>query len=101
VITQDRANSSLLRNCSQWAETSEIPHSVPFEVRNLICDCWSNDPLSRPSFSDILDRLKDMQFKVTRKVNSMKVNAFVEAIERYEFTTSAATPEPRSDDLLN
>jgi serine/threonine protein kinase len=78
-----------------------IPDFVPLEVTFLICDCWSNDSLNRPSVRDIFAQLKEMQFQVTQKVNSMKVNAFVEAIEKHECPPSTPTAECCSAFCLN
>jgi hypothetical protein len=48
-----------------WGKVREgereiIPSHVPARLRNLITSCWSATPLDRPSFSEILEILKDM-----------------------------------------
>jgi hypothetical protein len=48
-----------------WAKVREgereiIPSHVPSRLRNLITSCWSATPLDRPSFSEILEILKEM-----------------------------------------
>jgi serine/threonine protein kinase len=63
-----------------------IPDSVLPEVRQLIEDCWSDDPNTRPSFQSILDILENMNFKLTPKVDSSKVLRFVEGIKEWEET---------------
>jgi serine/threonine protein kinase len=62
----------------------EIPESVPAAARALIEDCWATDPDDRPTFAEIVDRLSEMQFKVTAHVNPAKVAEFVKRIEDWE-----------------
>jgi hypothetical protein len=62
----------------------EIPDFVLLDTRRLIIDCWTEDPNEQPSFASILDRLKQMKFKISPKVNSPRVQAFVSEIEYYE-----------------
>ena len=38
----------------------EIPNDVEEGVRQLLLDCWEENPLARPSFQNILDRLEGM-----------------------------------------
>jgi hypothetical protein len=61
-------------------------------ARKLIEDCWEEDPDERPRFDEIVDRLKEMEFKLTANVNSAKVLKFVEGIEEWEETW--LQPEP-------
>jgi hypothetical protein len=61
---------------------SEIPDFVIPAVRALIQDCWEADPDDRPTFEEIMDRLAEMEFKVTADVNSVKVVGFVKGIEK-------------------
>jgi hypothetical protein len=63
----------------------EIPDSVLPDVRAVIEDCWEDDPEDRPSFASIVDRLAEMQFKVTEGVNSAKIARFVNSIEDWEY----------------
>ncbi|KAL9230381.1 hypothetical protein vseg_005743 [Gypsophila vaccaria] len=44
----------------------EIPESVDPMVAQIIRDCWENDPRSRPSFSQLIPRLKGLQRLVVR-----------------------------------
>jgi hypothetical protein len=53
-------------------------------ARALIADCWEADPDDRPTFAEIVDRLVEMEFKVTATVNSAKVAKFVRRIEEWE-----------------
>jgi serine/threonine protein kinase len=61
-----------------------IPASVDSRVRELIEDCWVQDPMMRPPFEFIVDRLKGMDFEVTPDVKSAKVQRFFESVEKRE-----------------
>jgi TPR repeat protein len=82
--------SAFPRTLGQWQiefrvvvtnERPEIPESVLPSARDLIADCWAVDPDDRPPFAEIVDRLVEMNFRVMENVNSVKLAAFVEAIE--------------------
>jgi isochorismate hydrolase len=62
----------------------DIPEFVLPSTRELITDCWAEEPGDRPCFEDIVDRLKEMKFKVMPNVNSWKLSAFVKEIEEWE-----------------
>jgi serine/threonine protein kinase len=62
----------------------EIPESVLPMVRELIIDCWANDPDDRPSFHEILLRLEEMHFRLADGVKSSKVASFVRTITHWE-----------------
>jgi len=38
-----------------------VPNSIPEPVKQLIKDCWLQEPHLRPSFTEILARLKNIQ----------------------------------------
>jgi serine/threonine protein kinase len=59
----------------------KIPRSVPPEVRELITDCWAQDPDDRPSFRGIFKWLKLIDFKVTANVNPLKMVRFVKKVK--------------------
>jgi serine/threonine protein kinase len=59
----------------------DVPASVLPAVRELIADCWAQDPDDRPSFRGIFKRLKWMDFKVTAGVNPMKIAKFVKEVK--------------------
>jgi serine/threonine protein kinase len=61
-----------------------IPDFVDRKVRRLICDCWKQKPHKRPSFEEILERLDEMDFRITAGVNSAKVRRFVKAVKARE-----------------
>jgi hypothetical protein len=53
-------------------------------ARQLIADCWEADADERPTFEEIVDRLAEINFKVTADVKSAKVVEFVKRIEEWE-----------------
>jgi serine/threonine protein kinase len=61
-----------------------IPDFVHRKVRRLICDCWKQKPDKRPSFEEILERLDEMDFRITAGVNSAKIRRFVKAVRDRE-----------------
>jgi serine/threonine protein kinase len=79
MIHQDVMGKLVLGN---WEPN--IPSSVHPRTRDLIRDCWAVNFLERLSFNEILDRLKEMRFKLSPKVNSSKVTAFVKEIQEWE-----------------
>jgi hypothetical protein len=62
----------------------KIPNSVLARARALIEHCWADGPDDRPTFKEIVDRLAEMQFKVTADGNSVNVAEFVKKIEDWE-----------------
>jgi serine/threonine protein kinase len=62
----------------------DIPKLVLPSARELITDCWAEEPGDRLSFDEIVDRLKEIKFKVMRNVNSWKISTFVKEIEEWE-----------------
>jgi hypothetical protein len=65
-------------------ERPEVPDSVAAGARELIEDCWAHDPDDRPTCAAIVDRLEEMDFKVTAGVSRVKLRAFVKRIEEWE-----------------
>jgi TPR repeat protein/serine/threonine protein kinase len=64
----------------------DIPDYVFPKTAELIRDCWTANHWERPCFSEILDRLEEMRFKLIEKVNSSQVMAFVKEIKEWETT---------------
>jgi hypothetical protein len=62
----------------------EIPDSLLPAARQLIADRWEADADERPTFEEILERLAEMEWKVTADVKSAKVAEFVRGIEEWE-----------------
>jgi serine/threonine protein kinase len=61
-----------------------IRDSVLPAVWELITNCWADEPDDRPTFEEIVDQLREMEFKVTANVNFTKLAVFVEEIEEWE-----------------
>jgi hypothetical protein len=61
-----------------------IPNFISDVVKQLIRDCWANEPHERPSFVEILFRLDRMDFRITAGVKSEKVRRFVNAVKLRE-----------------
>jgi hypothetical protein len=61
----------------------EIPDSVFPEPRTLVENCWATNPDDRTTFEEIVDRLAEMEFKLTTDVNCGKVVLFVRMIESW------------------
>jgi serine/threonine protein kinase len=84
VFSKDLTDLQIAFMVAVKHELPDIPKFVFPSARELITDCWAEEPGDRPSFEDIVDRLKEMKFKVMRNVNSSKVSAFVKEIEGWE-----------------
>jgi serine/threonine protein kinase len=83
-FSKDLTASQVMKKLVIDNERPVIPDFLLPDVRRLIVDCWAEDPDDRQSFASILDRLKQMKFKIAPKVNSSRVQAFVSEIEHYE-----------------
>ncbi|XP_054818098.1 serine/threonine-protein kinase EDR1-like [Prosopis cineraria] len=47
----------------------EIPEDVDPVVAQIVCDCWQTEPHLRPSFSQIMSRLRHLRRLVVRTTN--------------------------------
>jgi hypothetical protein len=74
----------VVRNLNNVDWKPNIPEFVIPEAAELIRDCVAIKYKDRPSFTDILNRLKEIQFKLMRDVNSAKITTFVDEIEKWE-----------------
>ncbi|XP_028796099.1 probable serine/threonine-protein kinase SIS8 [Neltuma alba] len=52
----------------------EIPEDVDPVVAQIICDCWQTEPHLRPSFSQIMSRLRHLRRLVVRTDSTEKPN---------------------------
>ncbi|KAI3687653.1 hypothetical protein L1987_81353 [Smallanthus sonchifolius] len=50
----------------------DIPEDVDPQWASLIESCWCSDPQSRPTFHEILDKLKDLQKKFTVQLQASR-----------------------------
>jgi TPR repeat protein len=67
---------------SNWCPN--IPDTVIPVTAELIRDCLALNYCDRPSFTEILQRLEMIDFKLMVGVNSVKITSFVTAIENQE-----------------
>jgi serine/threonine protein kinase len=74
----------------------DIPDTVVPVTNELIQDCLARDYHNRPSFTDILQRLEAIDFKLMSGVNLMKISEFIPAIEDQERQLRSFNP-PISD----
>jgi serine/threonine protein kinase len=59
---------------------AELPPEMSSDVKSLVTRCWSGDPDSRPSFSDIQRDLERLEFKIVPGVDSAAVKQFLSDI---------------------
>lgn len=57
-----------------------IPDYIPEEWKNLITDCWDNNPEKRPPFSDICDMLESDKF-LTPQIDKKRFNEYKNIIK--------------------
>jgi tRNA A-37 threonylcarbamoyl transferase component Bud32 len=62
----------------------DVPARVGSRVRALIKQCWSHDPERRPSFDDILKRLRGMGSEPIRDADLIEVSRFIESTLQWE-----------------
>jgi serine/threonine protein kinase len=84
VISKELMLIQIARMVAVNHELPDIPKFVLPSAREFITDCWAKEPGDRPSFDEIVDRLKEMKFKVMPNVNSWKLSAFANEIEGWE-----------------
>jgi serine/threonine protein kinase len=61
-----------------------IPSCVSEFVRQLILSGLSTNPDDRPSFSDIIEKMKENNFRIVEEVDSEAVFAFFHSVESSE-----------------
>jgi serine/threonine protein kinase len=70
-----------IMNRALTGKRPRVPDNISGFARTLIESCWSTEPQSRPSFCDILDTLRQHDYKITRDVNSSAVRMDVKRFE--------------------
>jgi hypothetical protein len=65
-------------------EVPDIPEFILPSARELITECWREEPGVRPSCEEIMNRLMKMKVKVMLNVNSSKLSIFIKEIEGWE-----------------
>jgi serine/threonine protein kinase len=79
VFRKDRGAMVLMQRVT-GGERAEIPKLVPPAVKRLITWSWSSDPDLRPSMREMITVLKQIEYKITAKVDSGRVADFVAGI---------------------
>jgi serine/threonine protein kinase len=74
----------------------DIPDTVVPVTKKLIRDCLALDYRDRPSFTEILQRLEAIDFKLMAGVNSVEITELVEAVEYWECLGSIDDPDETS-----
>jgi serine/threonine-protein kinase len=85
-IDPRQVGAALLLDC--WRPN--IPDTIIPVTADLIRDCLALDYRQRPSFTEILQRLELIDFKLIAGVNSVKIESFVIAIENQELCLNRA-----------
>jgi serine/threonine protein kinase len=86
VFPRSMSGPEIMREVLSSDWEPDIPESLFPETKQLISDCLQIEVDERPSFDNIIDRLEGMKFKLTARVNSSKVAAFVKEIKSLELT---------------
>jgi serine/threonine protein kinase len=66
-----------------------IPGWIPAFVFQMISNCWSRHPKVRPTFNEILNILRENEFKISPECDSNLISSYVERIERIEIENEA------------
>jgi hypothetical protein len=74
----------------------DIPDTAIPATKKLIQDCLAVHYGDRPSFEDILEQLKAIEFQLMEGVNSRKIALFVAKIETWDFSSSILGPDRAS-----
>jgi hypothetical protein len=59
-----------IRKHVQSGHRPELPSKVPADLRKLIVECWSGDPSSRPSFSDICTKMQGLKYTQGKELST-------------------------------
>lgn len=69
-----------------WAKVThgyrpKFLREIPSSYKNLIENCWNQDPKNRPTFKEILNQLKNNRGFITDQINEEKFRQYVNYIE--------------------
>ena len=70
----------------QQGNRPEFDHPIPSSYKNLIEKCWAQNPSLRPTFDEILDKLKKDKGFITESVNEKDFLDYVNYIDNYKTT---------------
>ena len=60
--------------------------SINESYKKLIVDCWNEEPSNRPSFENILERLKNDPGFITQSVDKQQFLSYVNYVDNYKIT---------------
>lgn len=78
----------------------KIDEIVPDCYRELIEDCWSQDPKERPTFDEIVDRLRNNHDFITSLVDENEFNEYVDFIDDYKSSFDLSKCKLHMNDLV-
>jgi hypothetical protein len=84
AFSEDLSQNQIAFKIAVKNERPVIPAFILPSTQDLITTCWATEPGDRPTFDDIVDQLKEMNFKVIKNVNSSTIWKFVNEIEKCE-----------------
>ena len=64
----------------------DLNYSIPASYKNLIQQCWSQDPQNRPTFNEILFQLKNNDNFITENVNKDEYLNYIKYIDEQNIT---------------
>ena len=74
-------DSEILKEVIEKAERPKFTENVPKVYQDLIVQCWSQDPKKRPSFGDILNKLKNDDEFITEKVDKKEYRTYIKILD--------------------
>lgn len=77
----------------------ELNNKIPECYKNLICQCWSQNPDERPSFDKIVRSLKEDPNFITEKVNKEDYYYYIKYIENSHISFDSNKPKYQLDDI--
>ena len=80
IVKSSSEMIKLLKKCYRPKFTSSISDSY----KKLIEECWSQEPKERPTFADIVERLKTDRGFITEEIDEDEYQKYVNYIESYK-----------------
>jgi serine/threonine protein kinase len=82
ILVGDYGNSKTNLVALARGARAELPAEMRPEMKSMISRCWAQDPDDRPSFADVLEELKQIEFKILSGVDGSAVGEFLTGISR-------------------
>ena len=77
----------------------EFDHEIPLCYKNLIQECWSQDPLKRPGFGKIISMLESDPGFITEKVDKKEFHDYIKLI-KYQVRSEPLQINNENDKLI-